>query len=278
MSRSTRNLFLLAVLAATTLALAACGGKSATKQDFENQSAEYLFERATDALQARQYRTATTYYNEVERQHPYSALATRAQLMAAYSSYQDERYDEAISALNRFIDLHPGNERVDYAYYLKALCYYDRISDVRRDQEMTNLALDDFNRLITRFPDSDYTRDAMLKRDLVYDHLAGKEMEIGRYYMNRKEINAAINRFRAVIQNYQTTTHTPEALYRLTEAYTILGVEPEARRIAGVLGYNYPGSKWYERAYNILNEESRQRLVEDRGFIDRTVDSIFKPE
>jgi outer membrane protein assembly factor BamD len=275
MSRYFRNFFLLFAVGAT---LTACGGTANKQQEVENQSAEYLFEQATNALQEKKYKTATSYYNEVERQHPYSALATRAQIMAAYASYEDERYDDAIIALNRFIELHPGNDKIDYAYYLKAMSYYDQITDVRRDQELTQMALDELNVLISRFPESDYTREAMLKRDLVYDHLAGKEMEIGRYYLNRGHINAAVNRFRAVIQSYQTTTHTTEALYRLVEAYTILGVEPEARRIAGVLGHNYPGSKWYERAYELLDADSRQKLVEDRGLIDKTVDSIFKPE
>ena len=259
--------------------LVACGTGTKTKELLpEEQTAEALFEQATEALKEKKYRRATGYYNEVERQHPYSDLATRAQIMAAYASYQDARYDDAILALNRFIDLHPGNEKVDYAYYLKALCYYDQISDVRRDQELTGLALKELNRLITQFPNSDYTRDAMLKRDLTFDHLAGKEMEIGRYYLNRGHVNAALNRFRMVIERYQTTTHTAEALYRLVEGYTILGITGEARHVAAVLGHNYPGSKWYKRAYDLLDEPSRQSLIDERGFLDKTIDSIFKPE
>jgi outer membrane protein assembly factor BamD len=257
--------------------LVSCGG---TKEELgqTERSAEELFDLATNALQAKKYKEATSYYNEVERQHPYSDLATQAQIMSAYASYQNEDYDDAVIALNRFIELHPGNEKVDYAYYLKALCYYDQISDVRRDQELTELALNELNRLIAQFPQSEYSRDAALKRDLTFDHLAGKEMEIGRYYINRGHINAAINRFRAVIQNYQTTTHTAEALYRLVESYMILGVRTEARNIAGVLGHNYPGSEWYKKAYDLLDEQSRQELIENRGFLDKTVDSIFKPE
>lgn len=269
----------VSLLVCLTLMLSACGGndKDLIGQQ-EQRTAEYLFERATAALKDKQYLSATQTYEEVERQHPYSELATRAQIMGAYASYQDERYDDAILALNRFIQLHPGNDRIDYAYYLKALCYYDQISDVRRDQDMTLLALDSLETLISRFPESEYRRDAELKRDLTMDHLAGKEMDIGRYYLNRGHINAAINRFRVVVQDYQTTTHVAEALFRLVEGYLTLGIKPEARRIAAILGYNYPGSPWYERSFDLLDEESRQRIIDERDFFDRTVDSIFKPE
>ena len=267
------------------LTLAACSGKTAESIDVvaaenavDETSAEFLFEKATTALKEQKYREATISYNEVERQHPYSNLATRAQIMSAYASYQDENYDEAIIALNRFIELHPGNEKVDYAYYLKALSYYDQISDVRRDQQLTEQALNELNRLLTQFPDSEYSRDATLKQDLVFDHLAGKEMEIGRYYLHRGHVNAALNRFRVVIQDYQTTTHTAEALYRLVEGYLILGIRGEARSVAGILGHNYPGNEWYERAYNLLDDEAREELIQGRSVLDKTIDSIFKPE
>jgi outer membrane protein assembly factor BamD len=174
--------------------------------------------------------------------------------------------------------LHPGAEDVDYAYYLKAMCFYEQITDVARDQEMTREALQALDTLIARFPQSKYSRDATLKRDLTLDHLAGKEMEIGRYYLNRGEVNAAINRFRMVIATYQTTTHTPEALHRLVEAYMTLGVNQEAVQVAAVLGYNYPGSKWYERSYALLDPVQRQKLMDDRSILDRTFDSILKPD
>ena len=181
-------------------------------------------------------------------------------------------------ALDRFIELHPGNEDIDYAYYLKSLAFYEQISDVALDQAMTELSLQSFDTLITRFPNSEFTRDAKLKRDLTLDHLAGKEMEIGRYYLNRNQMNAAINRFRNVVSDYQTTTHVPEALHRLVEAYLTLGLENEATRVAAVLGHNYPGSDWYEDSYEILKPESRQKLMEDRSFMDRTIDSLFKAD
>lgn len=259
------------------LSLAACS--SSDKEELiDEQPVEVLYNTAAEALEKKNYVEATRNFEEVERQHPYSQWATQAQLMAAYASYLDQRYDEAILALDRFVELHPGNNQVDYAYYLKALSYYEQISDVRRDQAMTEQALEALETLVRLYPDSKYTRDATLKRDLTLDHLAGKEMEIGRYYITRGEINAAINRFRSVVQNYQTTTHTPEALYRLVESYLILGLKQEATRIAAVLGYNFPGNEWYERAYKILDDESRAQIVEGRSFMDRTIESIFKPE
>jgi outer membrane protein assembly factor BamD len=183
-----------------------------------------------------------------------------------------------VLALDRFIELHPGSEDVDYAYYLKALCFYEQITDVARDQAMTTEALNALDTLVRRFPDSKYTRDATLKRDLTLDHLAGKEMEIGRYYLNRKQVNAAIGRFTSVVRDYQTTTHVPEALYRLVEAYMTLGLHDQAVRVAAVLGYNYPGNKWYQDAYDILDDEQRQKLINGQSWVDRTVDSLFKPE
>ena len=198
--------------------------------------------------------------------------------MSAFAAYKDKSYDEAVLALDRFIQLHPGNEDIDYAYYLKALSFYEQISDVARDQMMTELALESLNTLITRFPDSRYARDATLKRDLTLDHLAGKEMEIGRYYLARGYVNAGINRFRSVVKEYQTTTHVPEALHRLVESYMTLGLKSEATRVAAVLGHNYPGSKWYEDSYKILDPELREQLLDDRSIVDKTVDSLFRPD
>lgn len=271
----TRRILLLPL---AVLALASCSttGEQNTKQ--AEVPVELLYNKAADALDAADFVQATKLFEDVERQHPYSDWATKAQLMAAYSSYLAQNYDEAILALERFIQLHPGNDHVDYAYYLKALSLYEQISDVRRDQDMTSQAQKAFDTLIRRFPDSKYSRDAMLKRDLANDHLAGKEMEIGRYYLNRGHINAAINRFRMVVLRYQTTTHTAEALHRLVEGYMTLGLIEEATRIAAVLGYNYPGSKWYQMSYDLLDENSRAQILEERGFVDRTIESIFKPD
>ncbi len=268
---------MLLIVMMALLSLGACGTAKEVKAP-EQESAESLFDQALDAMDKELYLEATRLFEEVERQHPYDQLATRAQLMASFASYQDARYDDAILSLNRFISLHPGNQDIDYAYYMKALCYYDQISDVRRDQDMTLLAQDALETLITRFPKSDYRRDAQLKLDLTRDHLAGKEMEIGRYYLNRDFVNAAINRFRSVITDYQTTTHVAEALHRLVECYLTLGLRDEALRVASVLGYNYPGSIWYERSYQLLDDQARKEIVENRGFWDKTVDSLFKPD
>jgi outer membrane protein assembly factor BamD len=243
----------------------------------EDAPVETLYNRAASALDAKEYREATKFFEEVERQHPYSQWATKAQLMSAYASYLDHRYDEAILALDRFIELHPGSDSIDYAHYLKALSFYEQISDVSRDQQMTEEALNALETLIRRFPDSTYTRDATLKRDLTLDHLAGKEMEIGRYYLNQGQINAAINRFRVVIENYETTTHVAEALHRLVEAYVTLGLVEEATRVAAVLGHNYPGSRWYERSFALLDEDQRAQLANQGGFLDRTLESLFRP-
>ncbi len=274
--------FLTLSVACSALILSACASdeekaaEAAAKQ--VERPVEALYNEAADALDAKEYQRASKAFEEVERQHPYSQRATKAQLMSAYAAYQDDRYDEAILALDRFIELHPGNEDIDYAYYLKALAYYEQITDVARDQAMTKNAMEALNTLIMRFPDSRYARDATLKRDLTLDHLAGKEMEIGRYYLNRGQVNAAINRFRTVVRDYQTTTHTPEALHRLVECYLTLGLKSEATRVAAVLGHNYPGSRWYEDSYKVLDPEMRKQIEDDKSFLDRTVDSLLKPD
>lgn len=260
------------------LTLAGCSSDKNKDAPLPERPAEDLFKDATTAAQNGEYNKANKLFDEVERQHPYSDYATQAQIKSAEASYQALRYDDAIISLDRFIELHPGHPNIDYAYYMKAMCYYEQMTDVRRDQEMTKMALESLDTVISRFPDSKYARDAQLKRDLAMDHLAGKEMEIGRYYLTRNEINAAINRFVVVVKEYQTTTHTPEALERLVECYTILGLKDEATRVARVLGYNYPGSKWYEDAYDLLDPAQRAKIKDERGWVDRTVESILKPE
>jgi len=262
----------------TLVLLVGCSSNDVDQSEPAGESVEVLYNKAAAALDEGNYAEATRAFEGVERQHPYSQWATEAQLMAAYSSYEAQRYDEAIIALDRFIELHPGNDDIDYAHYLKALSYYEQISDVARDQAMTEQALLALETLTRRFPDSEYTRDANLKRDLTYDHLAGKEMEIGRYYLNRGHVNESNNRCKSVMEKYETSSNTAEALHRLVEAYLTLGLTNEATQVASVLGYNYPGSKWYERSFELLVPEARKKIIEERGFVDRTVDSIFKPE
>jgi len=244
----------------------------------DDKPVELLYNDAADALDAKEYQKAARLFNEVERQHPYSQWATKAQLMAAFAAYENEDYIESILSIERYIRLHPGNKDNDYALYLKGLNYYAQISDVGRDQEMTKLAMINFEDLLRAFPNSKYARDARLKLDLTLDHLAGKEMNVGRYYLVRNQYHAAIKRFLNVVSDYQTTTHVPEALHRLVESYLSLGIRTEAERIAAVLGYNYPGSDWYEDTYKLMNETERQRLLDDRGFMDKTIESLFRPE
>ncbi|MEZ0226223.1 MAG: outer membrane protein assembly factor BamD [Alphaproteobacteria bacterium] len=236
------------------LSLAGCSStKSADKDAPEKQvPVEKIYNNAKDLLDKGEFYKAAKAFDDVDRQYPYSQWAARAQLMAGYAQYKNLKYDEATLALDHFIELHPGDPNVVYAYYLRALCYYEQISDVRRDQKMTELALENLRQVVSRFPDSKYARDAALKVDLTMDHLAGKEMEVGRYYLERRQFQASIPRFKRVIDNYQTTTHVPEALHRMVEAYLSLGLLDEAQKSAAILGHNYPHSSWYRDTYVLL--------------------------
>lgn len=254
-------------------ALAACGGDE--EKPYVEEKVAPLYNGAMNDLQQQDYKTAAKQFDQVELQHPYSVWATKAQLMAGYAYYQANDYDSAVVALDRFIRLHPGNRDIAYAYYLKALCYYERISDVGRDQSFTEDALTTLQDVVRRFPDSKYARDAKLKIDLTRDHLAGKDMAVGRFYLERGDYLAAINRFKTVVEKYQTTTHVPEALHRMVEAYTALGDMHEARRIAAVLGHNYPGSEWYVDSYALATGTHLRNTPEDEGFLTRTWDWLF---
>jgi len=253
MTRFRRSVKASAAVALAALSLSACTVNE--EPEYVERPVATIYNSAMNSLNEEYYKDAAREFDEVERQHPYSVWATKAQLMAAYAYYQSNRYDDAIIALDRFTQLHPANRDVAYAYYLKALCYYEQISDVARDQKMTELALNTLSEVTKRFPDSQYARDAKIKIDLTYDHLAGKEMEIGRYYLKQKHYLAAINRFRTVVEKYETTTHVPEALHRLTEAYIALGVTSEARKTASVLGHNFPGSEWYTDSYYLFEDK-----------------------
>lgn len=263
-------------LTCSVIPLIFLGACASDKKPNEEIPAKELYKQAESALQEKQYNKASDLFEEVERLYPYSPYATESQLKAAYSQYENNEYEEAILSLDRFIELHPGHSQIDYAYYLKALCYYEQIADIHRDQSVTRNALDSFNALIRRFPASKYTQDATLKRDLTLDHLAGKEMEIGRYYLKQNQVNAAINRFLIVVRNFQTTSHVPEALHRLVEAYLTLGLKGEATKVAAVLGHNYPGSEWYEASYKLLDPKERENLIKDRSLLDKSVDLLLK--
>lgn len=254
-----RNQFLKAAfLGLSVTALSACaafgGGNSGTDTRYVARDVNTLYNAAKDRLDRGQHKIAAALFDEVERQHPYSPWARRAQQMSAFSYYMAADYNKAIESSRRFLSIHPGNKDAPYAYYLIALSYYEQISDITRDQKITEQALASLGEVTRRYPNTRYAADALLKMDLVNDHLAGKEMEIGRFYQRRGKWLAATVRFREVIDKYQTTTHTPEALMRLTESYLSLGIPNEAKKTAAVLGANYPGSKWYERAYKLVQK------------------------
>jgi outer membrane protein assembly factor BamD len=257
------------VLTAVMVAFVLVACSSDDVPEYVERPVEELYNQAMNTLRAGEYKEAARLFDEVERQHPYSVWASKSQLMAAYSHYQDNAYDDTIAALDRFIQLHPGNRDVSYAYYLKALSYYEQISDIKRDQKMTGLALQSLEELKRRFPQSKYARDAALKADLARDHLAGKNMSVGRFYQSRDQYVAAINRFRIVIQQFQTTSHVTEALHRLVECYLALGITREARATAAVLGYNYPGSEWYMDSYALLDGVELTPDEQDDSWIAR---------
>jgi outer membrane protein assembly factor BamD len=260
--KHSRPLAFLALVAAV-VPLAGCGtgsplfggGKGADTQ-YVARDVNTLYAAAKKLLHQGRYEPAAQLFDEVERQHPYSIWARRAQLMSAFSWYAAEDHQKSIDSARRFLAIHPGNKDAPYAYYLIALNNYEQIGDVQRDQTATKAALDSLNDIIRRYPSSRYAADARLKIDLVRDHLAGKEMEIGRLYQRRSQWLASVARFRTVIDEYQTSTHTPEALMRLTESYLALGVTEEARKSAAVLGRNYPDSKWYQRAYALVQRHA----------------------
>lgn len=235
-----------------SLMLASCASKQKGELTYIARDVETIYTLAADTLAQGQYEAAGQLFDEVERQHPYSEWARRAQLMSAYAYYRANHYEEAIGAAQRFLSLHPGNKDAPYAYYLVAVSYYEQISDVRHDQKNTEKALNALTELVNRYPTSAYATDARVKLDLTRDHLAGKEMEVGRWYQKRSEYLAAANRFRRVLDNYQTTSHVAEAMNRLVECYLELGLREEARKTTAVLGYNFPGSKWYEHSYALI--------------------------
>jgi outer membrane protein assembly factor BamD len=263
------------LLLALALPLAAGCSEDENQLPAEQRGVGDLYNSAMNKLNEEEYTQSAHLFEEVERQHPYSQWATRAQLMAAYADYSGLHYDDAIDALTRFIELHPGSPHIDYAYYMRAVCYYEQIADIRRDQKATQQAYDGFTEVIRRFPNTPYAHDAQYKRDLTLDHLAAKDMEVGRWYEGQGNYIAAVNRFRNVVENYQSTSHVPEALERLTECYLALGIRPEAQKAAAVLGYNYPDTDWYKQAFGLLTPGAEIRKPEETGLVDRIWDSLF---
>lgn len=275
MSMSRLKSSVLLSMVAAGITLSACQSSDRAKRElaYVERPVEVLYNSAAKELDTRDYETAIQLFNEVERQHPYSEWARRSTLMSAFAAYQSRRYDDAIGTARRYISLNPGSEEAAYAYYLVATSYFEQIVDVGRDQRTTELAKSSLDELLRRFPNTEYSKDAQLKMDMVDDQLAGKEMEIGRFYLRREEHLPAINRFRKVVTEFDTTTHTPEALYRLVEAYMSVGLKGEALAAAAVLGYNHPESDWYKSAYGIMDEEGLDpdQIPEGRkkGFLSR---------
>jgi outer membrane protein assembly factor BamD len=256
------------VVAAVILALAVtgCAGKKKRpKLAYEERPVELLYSAGANRLDRGQWSQSVDYFQEVERQHPYSEWSRRAILMQAYAHYEANDYTEAVADADRFLSLYPGNPAAAYAHYLKAICYFEQIVDVGRDQAATGQALESLRDVVQRYPRTEYAQDARLKIDMVNDQLAGKEMTIGRYYLRHSDTLAAIGRFRTVVDKYQTTTHTPEALYRLVEAYLTMGLIEEAKRNGAVLGYNYPGDYWYAQAYKLLTSKGLRPATAPKG-------------
>jgi len=241
----------------------------------QDASPEALYAAGVEELQARRFQQAVDLFDRVERDHPYSTWATNAKLMAAYGEYQRNKYTESIGALDRFIQLHPAHRDIAYAYYLRALSYYEQIADAERDQRGTELAIAALQDVVNRFPDSAYARDARLKIDLGRDHLAGKEMNVGRFYQRQRLYGAAIGRFRRVVEEFQTTNHVPEALHRLTECYLALGLTEEAKRTASVLGHNFPGNAWYQDSYAMLVDGAEPATQDRPGLMRRAFNWVF---
>lgn len=227
-------------------------GCAASKPDSAPEPVETLYNRAATLLEESRFAKAATAFETVDQQYPYSVWATRAQIMIAYAYYRAGAYDDALLALERFLSLHPGYEDAPYAAYLRAIVNYNRIADIERDQKVTEQALEGLREVTRRWPDTPYARDAALKIDLALDHLAGREMTVGRFYQQRRLYVAAIQRFQRVVTDYQTTSQTPEALHRLVECWLALGVTEEALRAAAVLGHNFPVTPWYRESYALL--------------------------
>lgn len=257
----------LALLAAA--ALSGCAGhhRSAAREEaYSERPVDLLYRAGAEKLDQRRWSEAVDYFSEVERQHPYSEWARRSILMQAYAHYEANQYEDALSDSDRFIQLYPGSPSAAYAFYLKAVCYFEQIMDVGRDQGSTQNALSALREVVQRYPKSAYAADARIKIDMVNDQLAGKEMAIGRWYLHQNQPLAAIGRFKRVIELYQTTSHTPEALYRLVEADLTIGLTDEAKRNGAVLGYNFPGDAWYADAYKLLARRGLQpNIVPDHG-------------
>lgn len=282
MARSGTRILVVGALAGV-LALAGCSelqrkGVGPGGEPLETFTAKQIFERGEYEMSTKDFEDGAFYFSEVERLYPYSDWAKRALIMQAYAHHQDKDYENARSAAQRYIDFYPADDDAAYAQYLLALSYYDQIELVGRDQGLTFQALQALRAVIERYPDSEYARSSVLKFDLAFDHLAGKEMEIGRYYLKREHFGAAINRFRVVVEDFQTTTHTAEALHRLVESYLSLGLTDEAQTAGAILGYNYQSTDWYEDSYALLTGQGLEPKVFENNWLGAVYRQMVKGE
>ncbi len=276
--RFIQSKYILAIVAACVLS--SCSTFSSKNDEVkEDLTAEQLYDRGKTSLARRSYHESIRDFEEIERLYPFSKLSGNGQVMIAYALYKNEEYEASIDVIDQFVKLNPAHSDIAYMYYLKAISYYERIADIKRDQGITEKSLATLKEVRRRFPDTYYARDAKLKEDLVYDHLAGKEIEIGRFYLKNRKYIAAINRFKEVIKNYEKTSQIKEALYRIVEAYLSLGMLEEAKKNAALLGHNYPSSKWYKYAYRLVEEgKNSPESLKEKSWFSEWLTTEDKPD
>ena len=272
-----RSIYLIGVILVILGPLVGCSNTAEVGSDeIENYSAKQIFDRAEFEMARSKPMDAIAFFSDVERLYPYSEWAKRSVIMQAFANHKAKQYEEARDAAERYIEYYPSDEDSAYAQYIIALSYYDQIEDVGRDQQVTAKALDAFKTLMVNYPNSEYVKAAELKYDLAFDHLAGKEMEVGRYYLKRQQFPAAINRFRIVVEEYQTSSYTAEALHRLVEAYLSMGLVEEAQSAGAILGYNYQATAWYQRTYSLLKNENLSPAAKGTGWLRKIHRQVLK--
>ena len=272
-----RSIYLIGVILVVLGPLVGCSNTAEVGSDeIENYSAKQIFDRAEFEMARSKPMDAIAFFFDVERLYPYSEWAKRSVIMQAFANHKAKQYEEARDAAERYIEYYPSDEDSAYAQYIIALSYYDQIEDVGRDQQVTAKALEAFKTLMVNYPNSEYVKAAELKFDLAFDHLAGKEMEVGRYYLKRQQFPAAINRFRIVVEEYQTSSYTAEALHRLVEAYLSMGLVEEAQSAGAILGYNYQATAWYQRTYSLLKNENLSPAAKGTGWLRKIHRQVLK--
>ena len=272
-----RSIYLIGVILVVLGPLVGCSNTAEVGSDeIENYSAKQIFDRAEFEMARSKPMDAIAFFSDVERLYPYSEWAKRSVIMQAFAHHKAKQYEEARDAAERYIEYYPSDEDSAYAQYIIALSYYDQIEDIGRDQQVTAKALEAFKTLIVNYPNSEYVKAAELKFDLAFDHLAGKEMEVGRYYLKRQQFPAAINRFRIVVEEYQTSSYTAEALHRLVEAYLSMGLVEEAQSAGAILGYNYQATAWYQRTYSLLKNENLSPAAKGTGWLRKIHRQVLK--